>query len=223
MICQVTLMTNQECISPQVLVSVEIVSLESFAGQLLAQELHLEHLIVVKTDYVAIVRVGVGNRLNRTSDLFTGRARPCLVHTGILSLRSSIIEVRQALSVSENIDQFLQLLLSEVIVHLGCFKEILFSPRLLGQVSVVKGTHRVDLAIGSFTETMVSEFGQVVFLLHLLLPEASPGQDTKDKDVLDHLNIQLCAPEHVHEAKDANSNHQKVHSAQGDNQKAFLQ
>ena len=139
MICQVTLMTNQECISPQVLVSIEIVSLEAFARQLLAQELHLEHLIVVKTDYVAIVRVGVGNRLNRTSDLFTGRARPCLVHTGILSLRSSIIEERQALSVSENIDQFLQLLLSEVIVHLGCFKEILFSPRLLGQVSVVKG------------------------------------------------------------------------------------
>ena len=70
---------------------------------------------------------------------------------------------------------------------------------------------------------MIPEFSQVVFLLHPLLPETGPDQNSEDEDILDHLDVQLCSPVHTHKAKDANEDHQGVHRDQADNKEAFLQ
>ena len=76
---KVALMTDQESILTKVLIGVKGIRLDSFTRHLLAQELHLIHLVVVKSLHIAIVRIGIGQRLECASFLVcTGRARPSL-------------------------------------------------------------------------------------------------------------------------------------------------
>lgn len=83
---QVALVANQEGISPQVLIGVEIVRLDRLARVLLAEELHLSHLILGEALGVTVVWVGVRQGLDWAS--ISGRGWPRLNRARVCSLLS---------------------------------------------------------------------------------------------------------------------------------------
>ena len=86
---------------------------------------------------------------------------------------------------------------------------------------LVKHAHDVELAI-VLTDAEL-DVSQVLFGELALLPETGPDQADKNDEVLQHLDVQLCAPVQVVQSVTVDDNEEGVHKEHLDVEEASLE
>ena len=124
---EVALMANQESIFTKIEICIIVVRLNSFARQLLAQELHLEHLLFIETEHIAVVRIRIRQGLDRAPDLFARRRGPRSDLSRVISFLPVQIIERLALAITKHGDQLFKFSFSEHVVYLILVKQVLTS------------------------------------------------------------------------------------------------